>query len=106
MEFKKPGELRVPKNSIDSALISPSFPDRAAGFRNSCSLEAPGSPQAMTPTYDTRRKLSIIGKTSPFSTCIPAIELSSTQVPGPLQLRLAVHTYVRNLSIVMRSQRS
>ena len=74
MDYKKPGELRVPKTSLDSTLISP---DRSGSFsRGSFSLE---SPQPVTPTYDTRRKLSIIGKTSPFSTCIPAIELSSSQ---------------------------
>ena len=80
MDFKSPVDLRIQKSPMDSGLPSPNGPDRSNTLRGgSFSLEAPGSPQAMTPTHDNRRKLSIIGKTSPFSTCIPAIELSSTQ---------------------------
>ena len=65
---------------MDTSISTSNKPDKSGSFKGgSCSLEAPGSPQAINPTHDMRRKLSIIGKTSPFSTCIPAIELSSTQ---------------------------
>ena len=81
MDFKSPVDLRIQKSPMDSGLPSPNGPDRSNTLRGgSFSLEAPGSPQAMTPTHDNRRKLSIIGKTSTFSTIgIPSIELSSTQ---------------------------